>query len=638
MNQVIDQPFLDFPGLKGQQTRAAAIAQAGGLQAALAQGLLSPTCTVSLSEGLVLGLLKQGVRKYLAIFGHGSTDLAEVLRVYTEAGVTQVYNFRNEVEMAHAGTALAWVHGETCAVVTSIGPGALQALAGSLAAASNGVGLYHLYGDETTHGEGYNMQQIPKPQQGLYGQMAALMGQGYVLHTPEALREALRRGTQCVHHPSKAGPFYLLLPINTQPQVIQDLNLNALPERLRMPRLAVGDAPALQAAADLIRSHTRIVMKVGGGGRGFAHQVRALAERCGAAVVLSPGSTGVLPDAHPQNMHVGGSKGSISGNFAMQHGELLLVVGSRAVCQADCSGVGYPRAQAVINFNADLADAAHYNHTLALQGDIGAVIEQLLPLLQGPDEPPAAHARHAWLADCARHKTQWKAMLAERQASAPLYDAVWQRPVLTQPVAIKQVCDFAKAHGAIKFFDAGDVQANGFQTVEDDEPGQTYTETGASYMGFATCALTAGGLAASPRYAIAFTGDGSFMMNPQALISAVEHGARGMVVIFDNRRMAAISGLQHAQYGVDFRTHDSVAVDYVQLAASVRGVLALSGGDSAASLQAALAQAHAHPGVSVVHVPVYAGTAPEGGLGAYGSWNVGNWCEDVQQRYHAGTL
>ena len=638
MNQVTDQPFLEFPGLKGQQTRAAAIAQAGGLQAALAQGLLSPTCTVSLSEGLVLGLLKQGVRKYLAIFGHGSTDLAEVLRVYTEAGVTQVYNFRNEVEMAHAGTALAWVHGETCAVVTSIGPGALQALAGSLAAASNGVGLYHLYGDETTHGEGYNMQQIPKPQQGLYGQMAALMGQGYVLHTPEALREALRRGTQCVHHPSKAGPFYLLLPINTQPQVIQDLNLNALPERLRMPRLAVGDATALQAAADLIRSHTRIVMKVGGGGRGFAHQVRALAERCGAAVVLSPGSTGVLPDAHPQNMHVGGSKGSISGNFAMQHGELLLVVGSRAVCQADCSGVGYPRAQAVINFNADLADAAHYNHTLALQGDIGAVIEQLLPLLQGPDEPPVVQARHAWLADCARHKAQWKAMLAERQASAPLYDAVWQRPVLTQPVAIKQVCDFAKAHGAIKFFDAGDVQANGFQTVEDDEPGQTYTETGASYMGFATCALTAGGLAGSPRYAIAFTGDGSFMMNPQALISAVEHGARGMVVIFDNRRMAAISGLQHAQYGVDFRTHDSVAVDYVQLAASVRGVLALSGGDSAASLQAALAQAHAHPGVSVVHVPVYAGTAPEGGLGAYGSWNVGNWCEDVQQRYHAGTL
>jgi len=31
--------------------------------------------------------------------------------------------------------------------------------------------VYHIYGDETTHGEGYNMQQVPKPQQHLFGQM-----------------------------------------------------------------------------------------------------------------------------------------------------------------------------------------------------------------------------------------------------------------------------------------------------------------------------------------------------------------------------------------------------------------------------------------------------------------------------------
>jgi 3D-(3,5/4)-trihydroxycyclohexane-1,2-dione acylhydrolase (decyclizing) len=638
MNPVQDLPSIAQPGLAGQQARAATIAQAGGVGEALAKGLLPATVTVSLSEGLVLGLLKQGVSKYLVIFGHGSTDLAEVLRVYTEAGVTQVFSFRNEVEMAHAGTALAWVHGQTCAVVTSIGPGALQAMAGSLAAASNGVGVYHLYGDETTHGEGYNMQQVPKPQQGLYGQLTALMGQSYVLHTPEALRDALRRGTQCVHHPSKAGPFYLMLPINTQPQLIHELKLDALPERLRTPRLAVGEPAVLTQAAELIRRHPRTVMKIGGGGRAFAPALRALAERIGAAVVLSPGSAGVLPDAHPQNMLVGGSKGSISGNFAMEYGELLIVVGSRAVCQADCSGVGYPNAQAVININADLADAAHYNRTLALQGDIGVVVEQLLPLLEPLGVRGDLAARQAWLADCAGAKAQWKALLAERQNPAPIADAVWPQLVLTQPAAIKIVCDFAKAQGALKFFDAGDVQANGFQTVEDDEPFQTYTETGASYMGFATCALAASGLARDNRYAVAFTGDGSFMMNPQALISAVEHGARGLIVIFDNRRMAAISGLQLAQYGVDFRTNDSVAVDYVQLAASVRGVRALHGGHSADELSAALARAVAHDGLSVIHLPVYAGPDPAGGLGAYGAWNVGNWCDDVQRRWRTSPI
>jgi 3D-(3,5/4)-trihydroxycyclohexane-1,2-dione acylhydrolase (decyclizing) len=210
--------------------------------------------------------------------------------------------------------------------------------------------------------------------------------------------------------------------------------------------------------------------------------------------------------------------------------------------------------------------------------------------------------------------------------------------VLTQPAAIKTVADFAKSIGATKYFDAGDVQANGFQVVEDDAPFQTFTETGASYMGFATSGMVAAGLAAQPAYPIAFTGDGSFMMNPQALIDAVEHGTRGMIVIFDNRRMAAISSLQHAQYGKVFRTNDSVAVDYVQLCSSVRGVKALWGGTTREELESALREAHQHQGLSVVHVPVYAGEDPAAGMGAYGSWNVGNWCEEVQARYHAQNI
>jgi 3D-(3,5/4)-trihydroxycyclohexane-1,2-dione acylhydrolase (decyclizing) len=216
-----------------------------------------------------------------------------------------------------------------------------------------------------------------------------------------------------------------------------------------------------------------------------------------------------------------------------------------------------------------------------------------------------------------------------------VHDTVWDRPVLTQPAAIKTVADFARSIGATKYFDAGDVQANGFQIVEDDAPFQTFTETGASYMGFATSAMVAAGLADKPAYPIAFTGDGSFMMNPQALIDAVEHGTKGMIVIFDNRRMAAISGLQEAQYGKQFRTSDSVAVDYVQFCSSVNGVRALWGGTTRDQLSAALREAHAHPGLSVVHVPVYSGEDPLSGMGAYGSWNVGNWVGEVQARYHA---
>ncbi|HVY58825.1 MAG TPA: thiamine pyrophosphate-dependent enzyme [Xanthobacteraceae bacterium] len=609
--------------------RARALAKAGGIDAALESGALPKLVDTTLAEALVLGLLKQGVRKYLAIFGHGSTELGDVLRIYEEEGVTRTFNCRNEVAMAHAATALRWQYGETPAVVTSIGPGALQALAGSLASASNGVGLYHIYGDETTFGEGYNMQQVPKEEQGLFGRMTAIMGRSYVLHTPEALRDALRRGALTVNHPYRAGPFYLLLPLNTQPARLT-LNLAALPGKPELPALAPADDSTIARAAKLIAAAERVAIKAGGGTRGHDEAVRRLAEAAGAAVVLSPGSTGVLPDAHPQNMHVGGSKGSISGNYAMANADLLLVVGSRAVCQADCSGIGYKSAQHVININGDFADATHYNRTLALVGDISAVAQRLATQLETLG---AKQGKKRWLADCAAKKSEWNAYKRLRFAAAPLRDEAWQRAALSQPAAIKIVADFAKEIGAAKFFDAGDVQANGFQIVEDDRTGETFTESGASYMGFAVNALLASAIADNPRYGIAFSGDGSFMMNPQILIDGVAHGARGMIVIFDNRRMAAITGLQMAQYGHEFRTNDSVAVDYVRLASAVDGVHAVHGGWSAEELRSALQKARAHDGLSVVHVPVYCGPDELGGLGAWGDWNVGNWCDTVQRTW-----
>src|SRR5690606_26308635 len=321
--------------------RASAIGKAGGIKNLLKSGAMPVLLETTLSEALVLGLLKQGVTQFYAIFGHGSTDFGEVLRIYCEEGALTVINCRNEVEMAHAATAYAWQYKRTPAVVTSIGPGGLQAMAGSLAAASNGIGVYHIYGDETTRGEGYNMQQVPKPEQGLFGRITALMGQSYTLHTPEALRECMRRGTACVHHPYKAGPFFILLPINTQPQLTA-VNLGTLPGRLEVPRVAPVDEATYDEAVSLLSQYEKIVIQAGGGTRNHADAVRALAEASGAAVVLSPGSTGVLPDTHPQNMHVGGSKGSISGNFAMSEAELVIFIGSRGVCQADCSGIGYP--------------------------------------------------------------------------------------------------------------------------------------------------------------------------------------------------------------------------------------------------------------------------------------------------------
>ena len=171
--------------------RAAAIAESGGLHEAIKAGLLPAYADLAVSEALVLGLILQGVRKFVGIFGHGSTEIGDVLRVYEDAGLVKTYPVRHETEAVHAATALRWVTGEKAAVITSIGPGALHALAGSLTPLSNGLGVWFLLGDETTEDEGPNLQQIPGSRQDGFLQLFGAMSRTYKLHTPGAL------GTAC---------------------------------------------------------------------------------------------------------------------------------------------------------------------------------------------------------------------------------------------------------------------------------------------------------------------------------------------------------------------------------------------------------------------------------------------------------
>ena len=609
--------------------RAALLARTGSLEAALGRGLLPQRVALTLSEALVLGLLRQEVRTFFCVLGHGSTEVGEVLRVYQAAGLVKVFGLRSEIEASHAASALRWVTGEKAAVVTSIGPGALQALAAALVPASDGLGVWYLFGDETTQDEGFNMQQVPKHEQGLFLQLAATLGRAYSLHTPLALPTALRRGQATVDHPTRPGPFFLLLPMNTQPAWIPDFNLEELPAGSPPPTAAAEGEYA--QAAEWIHSAGRVLVKVGGGGRNAGPELTELLERSGGVLVHTPIASGCIPYTSPRNLAVGGSKGSLCGNYAMEHADLLVAVGTRAVCQSDCSRTGYPQVRHVINLNADLDDALHYGKTLALVGDVRRTLRKLNAAL---GLAKAGGKKSAWLKDCAAQKAAWQAHKARRFRTPVLRDEYWNGPVLTQPAAIKIASDWAREQNALCFFDAGDVQANGFQIVEDERPDRTFTEAGASYMGFAVSALLATAAASKPFYALALTGDGSFTMSPQILIDGVEHGARGCILLLDNGRMGAISGLQQAQYQAEFATWNGLHVDYLSCGCAVPGLLILDGGREPEQLRMALEQAGRHAGLSLIHLPVYYGPDELGGMGVFGRWNVGNWVEETQALRH----
>lgn len=616
-----------------RRRRAMLIKLSGDISIAIAKGKIPRIIDISVSEAIVMGLLLQGVTKFIAVFGHGTTEMGEVLRIYQQAGLVRVFNVRNEIEASHAATALRWITGEKVAVIASIGPGPLQALAASLVPLANGLGIWYIFGDETTEDEGLNFQQIPHSEQGSFHRLFNSMSNAYSLHTPLAIPTALRRGLNTVDHPHRAAPFYLLLPMNIQSSIIEGFNLDELPIGTPPPLGAAADNGNYEQAAKAILAAKKVVVRVGGGAKNAGKEIMELVELADGVAITAPVASGVIPYSHPRNMTVAGSKGSISGNFAMENADLLIVIGSRFVCQSDCSRTGYPKVQHVVNINTDLDSATHYGKTTALVGDAKATLKKLLETLKKMGDKPSSNPS-AWFTSCAAKKKEWEAFKNLRYQQEKIFDPIWGKEVMTQPAAIKLATDWARKNNCISIFDAGDVQANGFQIIEDDKPDQSITDGGASYMGFASSAVLASALSEQDFYPLAITGDGSFMMNPQILIDAVEHQAQGCILILDNRRMSAISALQIDQYGVDFATNDSVKVDYVAMAKAFEGVNATHGGYDTKSLLSALKTAREFKGLSIIHLPVYYGPDELGGLGTYGRWNVGVWAEETQKLRH----
>ena len=613
--------------------RAGIIAKAGGIEKALQEGELPRQIDTTLSEALVLGLMLQDVTRFLVVFGHGSTEIGEVLRVYEEAGLVKTYPVRHETAASHAAAALRWVTGEKVAVVTSIGPGAMHALAGSLAPASDNLGVYYLFGDETTEDEGPNMQQIPKYQQHLYLQLCSTMGSAYCLHTPLALATALRRAMNTVDHPHAAGPFYLLMPMNTQPATLENFNLDELPREAPPALGAARNDGSYERAAEALQTAQRVVVRIGGGGRTAGPEITEFLELVDGVEITSPLVSGVIPYDHPRNMTVAGSKGSVCGNYAQEEADLLVAIGSRFVCQSDSSRTAYPKVRQVINLNTSVEAVTHYGSTISLMGDAASTLTELNRVLKTRKRSTTGNSK--WFEECSARKQQWDAFKKERYDHPLLVDPVWNEPVLTQPAAIHVATEWARSkEDVVNFFDAGDVQANGFQVVEDDRLGRTFTETGASYMGFSVSSVLATALTDKPFYALAHTGDGSFTMNPQILIDGAQHGAKGTILVMDNRRMGAISGLQEAQYRDDHATNDQVQVDYIAWASAVDGVKTFGPIRKPEDLKEALEQAYRNGGLSLVYVPVYFGPDELAGLGAFGRWNVGNWAEATQEMRH----
>ncbi|MFD9336727.1 3D-(3,5/4)-trihydroxycyclohexane-1,2-dione acylhydrolase (decyclizing) [Streptomyces sp. NPDC060028] len=484
------------------------------------------------------------------IFGHG--NVAGIGQALLESGphAMPFLQGRNEQAMVHAAVGYARQCGRLSAhaVTTSIGPGATNLVTGAALATINRIPVLLLPGDAfAARPADPVLQQLEVPYAGDLSVNDTLRPVSRYfdrITRPEALVPAALQAMRVLADPVQTGAVTLALPQDVQAQAY-DWPEEFFAERVWGVRRPRPDRAELAAAADAVRGSARPLIVAGGGIRHSAAQaaLAALAEATGIPVAVTQAGKGVLPYHHPAEVGGIGHTGTATADRLAREADLVIAAGSRLTDFTTASATLFQNpAVRFIGLNLDPYDA----HKLAarpLVADAREALDELREALRGHRVDPAYEA--AYGAD----KGRWEARVNQAyEVPEGEDDAV---PTQTQVLGLLD--------GLV---DGTDILVNAAGSLPGDlhklwrarSADQYHLEYGYSCMGYEIPAAIGVALAAPGRPVWALVGDGTYLMNPTEIVTAVQEGVPIKVVILDNHGYASIGGLSGAVGGEGFAT------------------------------------------------------------------------------------
>ncbi len=342
---------------------------------------------------------------------------------------------------------------------------------------------------------------------------------------------------------------------------------------------------AVAAAQAMIAAARRPVIIAGLEAVPASRPLRALADAMGCPVLVTYKAKGVVADAHP--LFGGVFTGGAAEAALLHQADLIILAGADPV---EFINQPWRYAAPVIDV-ASVPRSPHYMApAAALHGDVGLGLAALAGVGSDwrPDE--IAQARQAWAASLANGPGGGNRGISP-QAVVELAQAA---------------CRAAGRHPRVSV-DAGAhmFPATSFWAAE--EPGDLLISNGLASMGFALPAGIAAALYDPERGAVAFTGDGGLLMCMGELATAAALGVKLTVVVFNDATLSLID-IKKGERALPEGGLDWPMVDFAAVMAGCGG-LGLRADDEA-GFAAAMAQALAAPGVSLVDARVDPGSYP----------------------------
>lgn len=505
-----------------------------------------------------------------AVFGIPGTHNLELYRPLADLGIRAVTN-RHEQGAGYGADGWAQQTGLPGVVITTSGPGLQNAMSAigtafcesrPLIVLSPGVALGAEFADVGTLHE-------TKDATAMVGAIAEWSRRvTTAAEAVEAVHDAF-----ALFRTGRPRPVHIEIPLDVLEAPAE------VPAEARRPRpvsaRVSGDPEALAAAARRLSDAERPVIVAGGGSTDAVHELTAIAERLGAAVLTTLNGKGVVDEQHP--LSLGSNLRLAAARTVAEDADVLLVVGSK-LGEAE---LWVPRLEArgaVVRVDISPAQLdKNLAATVGLAGDAAAVTGALLELLPAEQRPP-------------RDLTTERAAIAREM-----------HELLPETVALAEIIAEALPDDAIVAGDSSQIvyMALGSVLASEHPHSLLYTPTYAT-LGYGLPAAIGARVAQTERPVVTVIGDGALMFCVNEIVTAVEQRLDVTIVCVDNGGYAEIRQNEvdrgMAPIGVDLVQPDWAALA-TAFGAHGRRV------DARADIIPAIREAIADGGVQLVHLP-----------------------------------
>jgi len=473
----------------------------------------------------------------LGIFGHGNVaGIGQALQQNPDFRYIPVRNEQAAVHMA-AGYAKTSNRLRTFACTSSIGPGATNMITGAALATINRLPVLLLPGDIfARRNVAPVLQQLESPSTqdiGVNDCFKPVSRYWDRIYRPEQLIAALPEAMRVLTSPSDCGAVTLALPQDVQAEA-WDYPEELLRKRVWLIRRPEPDTASFARAVTAIRAARKPVL-IAGGGVLFSEATEALASfaaSTGIPVAETQAGKGSLPYDHPQSVGAVGATGTLAANRLAHDADLAIGVGTRYSDFTTASMTAFQNpAVRFVNINTAEFDALKVS-AIPLVADARVALERLTAALAGYS------VEDAWAALVRNLKQEWETEI----------DRLFHLGLAPLPAQSEVIGTLWEAAGPrdILLSAAGSHPGDLHKLWRTRTPNGYHMEYGYSCMGYEIPGAIGAKLADPTRQVYVFLGDGTYLMHPGEIVTAVQEGVKLIIVLVENHGFASIGGLSQS--------------------------------------------------------------------------------------------